>query len=219
MDPAFADRLDAGRRLGHALGVYASGDAVVIGLARGGVEVAYAAARYLRLPLTVLVVRKLGSPPNPELAIGAVSETGVQWLDPEIIEATGATAAYVQSEVGRQVTEAQRRREAYGAGEVHSLVRGHPAIIVDDGIATGSTAMVAIRSVRGLGASQIVLATPVASPMAVRLLQTEADRVVALETPSQFGAVGSFYGDFHQVSDEEVVRYLELAREANAGDV
>jgi predicted phosphoribosyltransferase len=161
-----------------------------------------------------LVVRKLGSPPNPELAIGAVSETGEQWLDPQICAATGADEGYVCAEVERQVGEAQRRREAYGAGEVLSDIRGRPAIVVDDGIATGSTALVALRSVRRLGAREVVLATPVASPPAVRLLSAEADRVVTVETPAQFAAVGLYYGNFEQVSDEEVMRYLQMARDA-----
>ena len=211
MEPLFADRLDAGLRLGHALSDYAGGDAMVVGLARGGVEVGYATAQYLRLPLTVLVVRKVGAPRNPELAIGAVSETGVRWLDREIAAATGADERYIQVEVARQVSEAQRRSETYGTAAALEAIRERPAIVVDDGIATGATALVALQSVRELGSREVILATPVASLPAVTSLLRVADSVVALETPEQFGAVGLYYGNFGQVSDEEVLRYVEMS--------
>jgi predicted phosphoribosyltransferase len=138
----------------------------------------------------------------------------VQWLDRETAAATRADEAYVRAEVARQVAEAQRRSEAYGTRTSLEAIDGHPAIVIDDGIATGSTALVALRSVRGLGASEVVLATPVASPTAARLLSTGADRVVTLETPAQFAAVGLYYDNFAQVSDEEVLRYVEMSAQS-----
>jgi putative phosphoribosyl transferase len=211
MNGGFEDRLDAGRRLAEALHEYRDSNAVVLGLARGGVVVGYAVAESLNLPLRALVVRKVGAPNNPELALGAVSETGEQWLDPNIVRATGATESYLEREIAAQVAEAQRRQREYTIDSGLEVVRGQPAIIVDDGIATGATALVAIRSARDLGASEVILATPVASPQAVQLLTPYVDRMVILKTPEPFLAVGLHYRHFDQVSDAEVVRYLRLA--------
>jgi putative phosphoribosyl transferase len=210
----FDDRLDAGRRLGEALQDFSGKEAVVVGLARGGVVVGYAAARYLYLPLTVLVVRKLGAPGNPELAIGAVSETGVRWVDPVTCASTGADDMYVRAQVQEQVEEARNRRQVYTAGTALGEVRGRSAIVVDDGIATGATALVGLRSVRELGASYVALATPVASSHAVELLRPEADEVVTIDSSAHFAAVGLYYADFGQVGDDEVIRYLNMAEEA-----
>ena len=210
----FEDRLDAGRRLGEVLRDFSGNDAIVVGLSRGGVVVGYAAARYLHLPLTVLVVRKLGAPSNPELAVGAVSETGVRWIDPVTCASTGADDMYVRAQVQEQVEETRLRRDIYTAGTPLEEVRGRSAIVVDDGIATGATALVGLRSVRDLGASYVVLATPVASSHAVELLRPEADRVVTLDTSAHFAAVGLYYADFCQVGDDDVIRYLTMAHEA-----
>jgi putative phosphoribosyl transferase len=208
VEPLFTNRLDAGRRLADALDMYRGSDAVVVGLARGGVEVGYAVAAVLHLPLTVLVVRKLGAPSNSELAIGAISESGAQWIDPEICEATGADSTYLRLEGAAQAREAARRRQEYARALPLSTVAGRPAIVVDDGIATGATAVVGLRSMRALGASTVILATPVASPHAVQLLTPEADAIIATEVPPRFAAVGSFYANFRQLSDEEVIEYL-----------
>lgn len=213
MDGSFVDRVDAGRHLATALEDYRGSDAVVLGMARGGVAVGSAVASELGLPLRALIVRKVGAPGNPELAVGAVSETGVRWIDHELARATGADEAYLEREVERQVGEAQRRQREYADGPGIESVRGHPAIIVDDGIATGASALVAIRSVHGLGASRVVLATPAAAPQSVRLLQPQVDRLIALRTPDPFMSVGLYYRDFAQVSDAEVICYL---REATA---
>lgn len=205
----FTDRLDAGRQLATALSNYRGSRAIVVGLARGGVVVGFAVARSLDLPLLALVVRKLGAPHNPELAIGAISETGVKWLDPYLTAATGASEAYIEGTVERELAEARRRREEYGTGPRLESMRGRTAIVVDDGLATGATAVAAVRSVRSLGADRVILAAPVASVPAAQLLRSEADVVVALAIPEQFYAVGVHYRNFDQVADADVIRYLD----------
>jgi putative phosphoribosyl transferase len=211
MEYSFRDRLDAGRKLAARLEEYRGSDAVVLGLARGGVVVGYAVAAALDLPLQPLIVRKLGAPQNPELAIGAVSETGEQWLDLGIVRAAGAAEEYIRHEVEAQVAEARRREHEYHSGAGLGAMRGRPAIVVDDGIATGSTALVAVRSARDLGATKVILAIPVASPQAVDFLQRHVDSLVVLMTPEPFMAVGLHYDRFDQVSDEEVIAYLKRA--------
>jgi len=210
MAVTFTDRIEAGRRLAAALEEYQGSEVVVLGLARGGVVVGVGVAEALGLPLRPLVVRKVGAPDNPELALGAVSETGVQWLDPSIVRLTGATEAHIQSEVAAQVEEARRRQREYRMDPGLEMVRGHPVIVVDDGIATGATALVAARSARDLAASRVILATPVASSQAARLLEPEVDRFLALSVPDPFLAVGYHYRHFEQVGDDEVRRYLHL---------
>jgi putative phosphoribosyl transferase len=210
MSALFADREDAGRQLAHMIA--GEGDAVVVGLARGGVAVGDAVARHLGLPLTVLIVRKLGSPRNPELAIGAVSETGETWVDATTCAATGADAAHVEQQAREQAAEAERRRALYRRALPLSIVRNRVAVVVDDGIATGATARAGLRSVRALGARRVVLATPVASPLALQLLTPEADRIVALFVPDDFHAVGLYYDDFRQLTDDEVIAYLRRDR-------
>lgn len=204
----FADRVQAGRMLAERLSAFRGTDAQILGMARGGVMVGLGVAQALGLPLGALVVRKLGAPHNPELAVGAVSETGRLWIDRALVLATGASEAYLEGEIARQVEEARRRTAEYG-GE--ASVEGITAIVVDDGIATGASALVGVRSARDLGASRVVLATPVASPQAAAALGREADEVVVLETPDPFVAVGLYYSNFEQTTDDEVVRALHDA--------
>jgi putative phosphoribosyl transferase len=211
----FTDRLEAGRLLGEILRDRGVDEGVVLGLARGGVEVGYAVASTLGLPLRALIVRKLGAPQNPELALGAVSETGVQWLDPSIVQGTNASQEYVEAETERQIAEARRRQEQYNVGSGLDSVLGKQAIVVDDGIATGASSLVAVESARGLGASRVILATPVASAQSLWMLKPAADLVIALEVPEPFLAVGYHFANFNQVTDEDVVRYLHLANEQN----
>jgi putative phosphoribosyl transferase len=182
-------------------------------MARGGVAVAYPIAVELDLPLHALVVRKVGAPHNHELAIGAVSETGVRWLDEGLIRTLHVPRNYVEAEVEREVQEAQRRQEAYQTGSGLEAVRGHTAIVVDDGIATGSSAQVAVQSARQLGASEVVLATPVASMLAVAMLNSLVDKLVVLRTPEPFLAVGYHYAQFPQLDDAEVIRLLQQGRQ------
>jgi putative phosphoribosyl transferase len=211
MAAPFADRADAGRQLAAALDGTVDADSVTVGLARGGVAVGAALARALHLPLTVLVVRKVGSPPNPELAIGAVSETGHRWIDAELCAATAASEAFVAAGVERATAEARERRASYGDALPLDIVNDRTAVVVDDGIATGATSVAALRAVRSLGARTTILATPVASPLALRLLSGEADRVVALLTPADFAAVGAYYDDFAQLTDRDVIEALRGA--------
>lgn len=208
---AFRDRVDAGRRLGQEMQRFAGAQTVILGLARGGVVVGYGAAQEIGAPLHALVVRKLGAPSNPELAIGAVSETGEQVVDTALLQATGASAQYLQREIASQMAEARRRQEEYRTGPGLEAVRGRTAIVTDDGIATGASALVAVRSARSLGAARVVLAAPVASRQAEHLLRPEADALVVLETPEPFIAVGMYYQDFEQTSDADVKRYLAMA--------
>lgn len=209
----YVDRLHAGRQLALSLESYRDRDGVVLGLARGGVAVGYAVAEVLDLPLQALVVRKLGAPDNPELAIGAISETGARWLDRQLAQQVGADDAYIQLDSERQILEAQRQQSEFQVGRGVDLVKGRLAIIVDDGIATGASALVGIMSARDLGASEVVLATPVASTHAVHLLKPVADQLVAPLVPDSFHAVGIYYQRFEQVTDAEVVEYLRRASE------
>lgn len=211
MDAYYANRIEAGTELAQALEGIDTHNAVVLGLARGGVVVGYAVAEALHLPLQTLVVRKVGAPCEPELALGAVSETGACWLDRGIIQAVGASPGYVDEEVTRKQKEAQERRAKYTAGPDLQTIRGKRAIVVDDGIATGATALVAVQSARRLGASSVVLAIPLATEEAVKLLKPHVDELIVLATPRHFFAIGPYYRDFDQVSDDEVIRYLRLA--------
>lgn len=216
MDVLYADRLEAGHELARALDRYRNSNAVVLGLARGGVAVGFAIAEELDLPLQVLVVRKIGAPGNPELAMGAASETGALWLDHERIATLHVPRRYLEKEVRRKSEEAKRRREAYEAEARHAAIRGRPVIVVDDGMATGSTALVAVRSARELGASRVILAAPVASESAVDTLAPHVDQIVVPEVPSLLLSIGSFYERFDQVSDDEVNWYLRRARSNSA---
>lgn len=207
----FQDRLTAGARLAGELEEYRDSDSVVLGLARGGVEVAYAVAQAMRLPLQALVIRKVGAPRNPELALGAVSETGVQWIDYPLVRITGATLGYLEREIAAQVAEARHRVREYADGHNLDIVRARPVIVVDDGIATGASALVAVQSVRDLGASWVVMATPAASTQAAALLEPLVDSFIALITPEPFLSVGTYYQRFNQLNDAEVRRYLGCA--------
>ncbi|HCO03213.1 MAG TPA: phosphoribosyltransferase [Actinobacteria bacterium] len=211
---SFADRGEAGRRLAarliERLPALACGLTVVLGVPRGGVTVAAEVATALRSPLDVVIPRKVGAPGNAELGLGAVAE-GVEVLDQEMIAALGVSTEFVRAEVARQLEEIRRRTHAYRAGRPPVALEGRTAIVVDDGVATGGTAVAALRSVRLRGAGCVVLAVPVAPGAALQRLRAEADGVVVVDTPSPFVAVGQWYRDFDQVSDEAVVRMLNEA--------
>ena len=204
----FADRVEAGERLGEALRERLGGaNAVVLAIPRGGVIVGEAAAGALDAPLDVVVPRKIGAPGNPELAIGAVAP-GIRVLDPRMVGGLGVSDAYLDREIAAQEAEIERRQQAYRQGRPPQPVRGRVAIVVDDGVATGSTAVAALRWARAQGAERVVLAVPVAPPQSLDRLRAEADEVVALETPSPFFAVGEWYRDFDQTPDRQVVDAL-----------
>jgi putative phosphoribosyl transferase len=207
----FVDRQDAGRRLAERLRSLASEKTVVLGLPRGGVPVAFEVAQSLHAPLDVLLVRKLGVPFQPELAMGAIGEDGVRVLNDRVLAQVGVSANELHDTETRERQELKRRAERYRGRRARVDLTGCTAILIDDGIATGSTARAACEVARLHGASRIVFASPVAPPSAIDQLRTEADEVVVLETPTRFYAIGQFYGDFSQTPDEEVVRLLEAA--------
>ncbi len=208
-----ADRADAGRRLAARLHELRGLDVVVLALPRGGVPVGFEVARALGAPLDVLVVRKLGAPFQPELAMGAIGEGGVRVLDDELVRVAGVRPDELEAIEQREREELERRALRYRRDRPRISLEGHVALVVDDGIATGSTARAACRVARVMGASRIVLAAPVAPRSTARALSRDADQVVLLETSEDFVAVGRFYDDFGSASEEEVEALLSRAAE------
>jgi predicted phosphoribosyltransferase/dienelactone hydrolase len=199
----FRNRKDAGERLAAILKQKDYSDAVVLGIPRGGVPVAAEVARALNGTLAVVVARKLGAPGNPELAIGATTATGATYINTGVAIAVGASHDYIEAETQRQVAEAKRREEMFDTHRRPSL-KDRVVIVVDDGVATGATAIAAIRAVKAEGARRVVIAVPVGPPEMIELLGNEADEVVYLESDPGFWAVGQYYDDFEQVSDQDV---------------
>jgi putative phosphoribosyl transferase len=214
----YLDRRDAGRRLAAALlGRNLPRPLVVLGLPRGGVPVAFEVARALDAALDVLVVRKIGAPGNPELAIGALAGEGPPeiFLDHAMIRRLGIPEHAVAATIRAESVELRRRADAYRRGFRPLEVRGRTVVVVDDGLATGATARAALRWLARAGAGRRILAVPVAPPSAVEALSGEADLVVALATPASFAAVGGFYADFGPTSDAEVRALLSGAWRAS----
>lgn len=205
----FHNRTDAGHRLAQRLTWLHDADVVVLGLPRGGVVVAVEVARALSAPLDVIVVRKLGVPAQPEVAMGAVGEEGVRVLNPSVLAAAGITDEALAKVERAERDELERRVQRYRGGRDAEPLAERTVVIVDDGIATGATARAACEIARARGASRVVLAVPVAAATTVAELTGIADEVVAVETPEHFMAVGERYEDFRQTSDEEVVALLE----------
>jgi predicted phosphoribosyltransferase len=204
----FRDREEAGKVLATALtGRFERERVVVLAIPRGGVVVAVPVARALGAPLDVVIPHKLGAPGNPELAIGAIAP-GVRVLDDRLIRALDVPSAYVQQEVEVQEAEIGRRTRLYREDREAPTLEGATVIVVDDGVATGATAIAALRWARGQGAARVVFAAPVGPSATVRLLDRECDDVVLVETPRAFSAVGEWYRRFDQVTDEEVVAAL-----------
>ena len=207
---AFRDRSDAGRRLARALSKYEGSNTVVLALPRGGVPVAAEVAAALNAPLDLVLVRKIGVPVQPELAMGAV----VDGADPiivrndEVIEFSGTTAREFDEACARELAEIERRRQLYIGERARVEIAGHVVILIDDGIATGATTRAALQAIRKRKPKELVLAVPVAPPETIRQLLKEVDTLICLETPEDFGAIGYFYRDFRQVSDREVIDIL-----------
>ncbi|HUF33425.1 MAG TPA: phosphoribosyltransferase [Acidimicrobiales bacterium] len=210
----FVDRVDAGRRLAPRLEQLRGQPVVVLGLPRGGVPVAFEVARFLDAPLDVIVVRKLGVPSQPELGMGAIGEDGVRVINDEVVRVAGVSEAELAGVEERERIELARRARRFRGDRVRVPLQGRTAVIVDDGIATGSTARAACQVARAHGAARVVLAVPVAPPGWTERLGGDADELIALETPERFSAIGRFYEDFSQTSDQEVVDCLERAAEA-----
>ncbi|MFI2648857.1 phosphoribosyltransferase [Micromonospora fulviviridis] len=203
----YRDRAEAGRMLADRLSDLAGQpDVIVLGLVRGGVPVARVIAERLGAPLDVLVVRKLGVPWAPEVAYGALGPGGVQVLNEMV---AGRIGEDERSEVRqREQTELDRRERLYRGGRPQLDLTGRTAVIVDDGLATGATARAAVQVARHLGAARVVVAVPVGSDQAYEMLAAEADQVVCAQIPPDFAAVGAYYDDFHEVSDDEVTQAL-----------
>jgi putative phosphoribosyl transferase len=207
----FLNRAEAGRLLAARLLRLRGEDVVVLGLPRGGIPVAFEVARALDAPLDVIVVRKLGVPFQPELAMGAIGEGGVRVVDEAIVAETGVTDAELVAVEARERAELERRAARFRGGRPPIPFAGKTVVVVDDGIATGSTARAACQVARAQGAARVVLAAPVAPPSSIARLRGEADEVVCVETPEWFFAIGQFYVDFAQLSDDEVVAVLRAA--------
>ena len=206
----FSDRADAGRQLAERLGHLRGQDLVVLGLPRGGVPVAYQVAAALGAPLDVIVVRKLGLPYQPELAMGAIGEEGVRVLDRGILQSAGVTADELRDVESREERQLRSRVAQLRRGRPRIDLEGRVAVIVDDGLATGSTARAACLVARHLGAARVVLAVPVAPIDTVSRIG-EADDVICVSTPERFAAVGLHYRDFSPTTDEEVIVLLDAA--------
>jgi predicted phosphoribosyltransferase len=202
----YSDRAEAGRLLGVAVRerLAAASRAIVLGLPRGGVPVAAEVARALGAPLDVLVVRKVGVPEQPELAMGAVGPGGVIVRNEELLELLPNAAREFQRVAQRERAEVERRERAYRGGRPPLAIAGRTAILVDDGVATGATMRAGVAATRALGAARVVVATPVAASDACALLEAEADEVVCLQVPPDFHAVGAWYEEFPQLDDDEV---------------
>jgi len=207
---AFRDRKDAGEQLAAKLIHLKDHDPVVLALPRGGVAVAFEIARALGAPLDIVLVRKIGVPWQPELALGAVTDGAAPevFIDRDMERALAIPPDYVREETARQLAELERRRDAYCAGRPPVAVKGRTAIVVDDGIATGATMRVALRAVRRREPSRLVLAAPVAAAETLAALAVEADETVCVESPTGLGAIGFYYSDFHQMEDAEVIALL-----------
>ncbi|HVN69431.1 MAG TPA: phosphoribosyltransferase family protein [Candidatus Binatia bacterium] len=211
----FADRSDAGRRLADALDAYARrGDVIVLALPRGGVPIAYEIARRLRAPLDVYVVRKLGVPGHEELAMGALASDGTCVMDDDLIDSLGIDERAIDAVIKREIEELRRREVAYRGNKPEPDIAGKTVIVVDDGLATGATMRAAAAALRLRDPAAIVAAVPVAAARTCKNLRDAVDRVVCLATPEPFHAVGLYYRNFEQTSDDEVRRLLsEAARE------
>ncbi|WP_298439820.1 phosphoribosyltransferase [Geobacter sp.] len=206
----YKDRKDAGIRLAEKLMHYRNkADVVVLGLPRGGVTVAYQIAKAIQCPLDILIVRKIGFPGNPELAAGAVSETGTVVLNDDIVSGYGVSREYLERETARQKNEIARRITLYRGGKGVPPLAGKTVILVDDGVATGATVKAAISTLKQEGIAKLVVALPVASREAEREIASTVDEWICLQTPAGFMAVGNYYYDFTQVEDNDVVAMMK----------
>jgi len=214
----FRDRKEGGRLLAERLKAYErEKEILVLALPRGGVVTGAEIARHLRVPLDVLIVRKIGAPLQPELAAGAVSETGAVVLNQNVLSSYGIPEEYIQTEIARQKKEISGRQELYREGKGLKDLEGKTVIIVDDGVATGATMKAAIETLKKERLKRVVLALPVAPPDTADELRRMVDEFICLETPSHFMAVGNYYDDFSQTTDEEVVGLLGKS-EAEGGE-
>src|SRR5215213_3713285 len=215
--PPFEDRRDAGRRLAGKLVRFKDERTVVFALPRGGVPVGYEISRALEAPLDVFVSRKLGAPDQPEFGIGAVAAGGVRVLNEDVVRRLGIPDAYIERITAQETAEVSRRLRYFRGERPEPDVAERTAILVDDGLATGVTARAAVEALRLRGPKRLVLAAPVCAAQTAKLLRPAVDDLVCLESPTDLGAIGFWYRDFQQTTDEEVVELLERARSERGG--
>jgi putative phosphoribosyl transferase len=212
MERAFPNRIEAGRLLADKLEKYANrDDVIVLGLPRGGVPVANEVAKRLRAPLDVFIVRKLGVPGFEELAAGAIASGGVRVLNEDVVRAIPHAEQAIEAVTARETTELQRREQTYREGRPGPELRDRLAILVDDGLATGATMRAAVKALRLCGVAKIVVAVPVGPPDTCHEIEEQADETICLSTPEFFQAVGQYYEDFSQTTDEDVRELLTSA--------
>ncbi|QCC49329.1 phosphoribosyltransferase [Halobellus limi] len=205
----FEDRTEAGERLGETLREREIAADIVLAIPRGGLPLGRAVADALDAPLDVVVASKIGAPGNPEYAIGAVAADGSVWRNERAFEGAGADEEYFERERKREAENAREKAERYRSGRSEPDLTGKDVVVVDDGVATGSTVRACLRTLADAGAERIVLAVPVGPPDTIAELRSMADEVVCLQTPGDFRGVGQFYDRFDQVSDEEAMTYLD----------
>ena len=217
MEGAFPNRAEAGRVLGLKLAKYAGReDIIVLGLPRGGVPVAFEVARALRVPLDVFIVRKLGVPGFEELAVGAIASGGVRVLNEEVANALPNRDQIIEAVTERETAELERREREYRDGRPAPELAGKTVILIDDGLATGATMRAAVRALRQRAVARIVVAVPVGPPETCKEFEDEADEVFCASAPEFFQAVGQYYEDFSQTSDDEVRELLARAAQGDA---
>lgn len=213
MGPRFQDRTDGGRYLARRLRTYAGDPTVlVLALPRGGVPVGYEVAKALQAPLSVFIVRKLGAPGYEELAMGAIASGGIRVLNEDVVRRLGITRAQIDQVAGEEETELRRREQLYLAQQGSENLTGKRIILVDDGLATGATMRAAVLALRQRNPALVCVAVPVGARETCERLKTEADDVVCAEMPEPFYAIGTWYADFLQTTDDEVREYLRKAR-------
>ena len=219
MERGFPDRAEAGRQLAEKLKKYAGlDDVIVLGLPRGGVPVAYEVAKRLRAPLDVFIVRKLGVPGFEELAAGAIASGGVRVLNEDVMRAIPYADVAIQAVTAKETTELQRREQIYREGRPSPELRDRIVILVDDGLATGATMRAAVKALRQRGAAKIVVAVPVGPPDTCQEFAHDADEAICLSTPPFFQAVGQYYEDFSQTSDDDVRELLTRSAQEISGE-
>lgn len=209
LEPIFQDRVDAGKKLAPLLTKYKDvPDTIIIGLPRGGVVVAYEVAHFLDKPLEVICPRKVGAPFNPELALGAITDTGLGYFNNDLIQSLGISQKYLEQESAKEQAVSKRRLELFRKDKPPIAFAGKTVIIVDDGLATGATMKAAIMSIKGQKAAKIVVAVPVSPPDTAAEIATMCDECITIATPWNFQAVGQFYEEFAQTDDREVIELL-----------